>query len=191
MPVSPCIELSPADQQTLISMVRQVLQRAAQDRVFRLPSPPTSVDLLQVTASFVTLYVNNALRGCIGSCTASDPLWKDVCCHAYASACEDARFPVLELAELDALSFDIAMLSELEAIKNRGEAALLTQLVPAVDGLLLQDGHHRAIFLPSVWRTLPDPRAFIRALKQKGGWPADYWDAGIQIHTFQTSVING
>ncbi len=72
---------------------------------------------------------------------------------------------------------------------NEGELALRVNLKPHIDGLLLEQGYHRAVFLPLVWDTLPTPSLFINALKRKGGWPEDYWSREIVIHTFTTEVI--
>ena len=43
------------------------------------------------------------------------------------------------------------------------------QLRPGVDGVVLQYGQQRATFLPQVWESLPEPRAFVAALKHKAG----------------------
>ncbi len=39
----------------------------------------------------------------------------------------------------------------------------------AIDGVVLERARHRATFLPQVWEQLPEPRAFMRALKRKAG----------------------
>jgi AMMECR1 domain-containing protein len=51
-------------------------------------------------------------------------------------------------------------------------------------GVILSDTRHRALFLPQVWQQLPEPDAFIRHLKHKAGWPADYWSANIEVQFF-------
>ena len=45
--------------------------------------------------------------------------------------------------------------------------------MPHRDGLILSSGGRRGTFLPSVWQQIPDPRAFLRALKAKAGLPPD------------------
>ena len=50
-----------------------------------------------------------------------------------------------------------------------GEADLLAQLRPGVDGLIIEDSGRRALFLPSVWEELPDQRQFLTQLKLKAG----------------------
>ncbi|MFT7054263.1 MAG: AMMECR1 domain-containing protein, partial [Psychromonas sp.] len=47
-------------------------------------------------------------------------------------------------------SFEISILSELQPLENNGERALLHQLQVGIDGLLLKNSYHSAIFLSSV-----------------------------------------
>jgi hypothetical protein len=40
--------------------------------------------------------------------------------------------------------------------------------------------------LPAVWEQLPDARQFIRHLKLKAGWPADFWPPDMQVWRYVT-----
>ena len=53
--------------------------------------------------------------------------------------------------------------------RSRARTSLLARLRPGVDGVTLEHGGHRATFLPQVWETLRDPRAFLAELKRKAG----------------------
>jgi AmmeMemoRadiSam system protein A len=177
------------EQEQLKALVWQVLQSSIAQGKFTLPEPPSSKALQQVAASFVTLYLDGELRGCTGAYIANYPLWEDVCRHAYSSAFEDNRFASLSGDELKKISFDVSILSPLTQIKNNSEQALIDQLQVGVDGLLLKEYPRSALFLPSVWRSLPDPQSFVRELKQKGGWPANYWAPSIELFGFTTTLI--
>jgi uncharacterized protein len=189
MPASPCIDPGPGVCEALLTLAWQVLRTGVREHKLQLPPPPTSPALLQSAATFVTLHHRGELRGCVGSIQADKPLWQDACEHAYASAFEDLRFEPVSIGELKRLTLAISILSALETVPNQGEAALLALLTPGTDGLLLQQAERRALFLPSVWQSLPSPRAFLRALKHKGGWPQDYWDPSIEIARFRTLVL--
>lgn len=191
MPVLSCIKLSDSDQAILKKMVRQVLNDAVTDKSLLLPSAPSSLALLAPAACFVTLYKEQQLRGCIGTYIADQPLWLNVCRYSYYSACEDRRFTPIAKNELSNIRFEISVLSELAPIVNVGEQTLLQQLKVGSDGLLLKDTHRSAIFLPSVWKVLITPLEFLHALKQKGGWPANYWSQDIELYIFNTVVIEG
>jgi AMMECR1 domain-containing protein len=51
---------------------------------------------------------------------------------------------------------------------------------------VLRDGGRQSIFLPSVWRALPDARDFVRRLKRKAGLAEDHWSAGFEAYRFST-----
>lgn len=183
------INLSKAEQAQLKALVWQVLKASVAQNKFILPPPPSSKALQQMAATFVTLYIHNELRGCIGAYIANYPLWEDVCRHAYSSAFEDNRFSPLTSDELKHIRFDISILSPLTQIQNSSEQALVDQLHVGIDGLLLKEYSRTALFLPTVWYSLPDPKAFVRELKQKGGWPVDYWSPSIELYRFTTTLI--
>jgi len=125
--------------------------------------------LREEAATFVTLNMNNELRGCIGQLTASRPLAVDVAMNAYAAAFQDPRFPPLKKEELPLITISISLLSKPEPLVINSEAELLTLLRPGIDGLIIEKDQRRGTFLPSVWAQLPAPKAFLRQLKLKAG----------------------
>ena len=80
----------------------------------------------------------------------------------------------------------ISVLTEPERCDVRSEAELLEVLRPGLDGVILQAGARRTTFLPAVWEQLPDARQFIRHLKLKAGWPADFWPSDMQVWLYTT-----
>ena len=83
----------------------------------------------------------------------------------------------------------MSLLTVPERLLFTSEQDLINQLQPAVDGLILEETYHRGTFLPSVWEQLPDPKTFLRHLKQKAGLPADYWSDNIRVYRYRTEVI--
>jgi len=69
------------------------------------------------------------------------------------------------------------------------EQDLISQLQPNIDGLILVEGPRRGTFLPSVWEQLPEPKQFLRHLKQKAGLAPDYWSDTIKVYRYQTESI--
>jgi hypothetical protein len=106
--------------------------------------------------------------------------------NAYASAFADPRFPALTAQEWTRTGLEISVLTEPERCDVRSEAELFEVLRPGLDGVILQAGARRTTFLPAVWEQLPDPRHFIRHLKLKAGWPADFWPADMQVWVYTT-----
>ena len=129
--------------------------------------------LREIACTFVTLHMDKALRGCIGSLRAHRPLVADVAWHAYAAAFSDARFNPLEHSELTELHIHISILSPLQPLDFDSDDNLLALLRPETDGLLIEIGGQRATFLPTVWSSFPDGRDFLAALKNKAGMQAD------------------
>ena len=116
-------------------------------------------------ASFVTLEINQQLRGCIGSLEAYQPLIQDVAQNAYAAAFRDPRFMPLTQEEYPGLTKHISILSKPSPISFTSEEDLIKQIQPGIDGLILSDHGYRGTFLPSVWEDLPDPKLFLEHLK--------------------------
>ena len=120
-------------------------------------------------ASFVTLEIEGRLRGCIGTLEARLPLVEDVALHAYEAAFRDPRFPPVSPAEVPRLELHVSVLSPPESVAFEDEEGLVRQLRPGHDGLVIAQGRRRATFLPSVWRSLPEPSQFLAQLKLKAG----------------------
>lgn len=140
-------------------------------------------------AVFVTLHHAGQLRGCIGSPVAWRALADDVVDNAFKAAFTDPRFAPVTASELDGLSLSLSVLTPPLAMSFADEADLLGQLRPRIDGLIIEDGGHRALFLPSVWEQLPDKHAFIAHLKAKAGLRPDHWSSGFKASRFQAVEI--
>jgi AmmeMemoRadiSam system protein B/AmmeMemoRadiSam system protein A len=147
-------------------------------------------DLRAPGASFVTLKKRGQLRGCIGSPQAHRPLVEDVAVNAFSAAFKDPRFPALTAAETDGLDLSISVLSPASAMAIADEADLLAQLRPGVDGLIIHDGGRRALFLPSVWEQLPDPKTFLAHLKRKARMAPDHWSATFAAERFIAEEVS-
>lgn len=124
-------------------------------------------------ACFVTLKKDGELRGCIGSVRAQRSLGEDLDINAVAAAIRDPRFPPVTADELPELEIEVSLLSEPEFVEFKDEAELARKLRPGQDGVILFSGCRTATFLPQVWEQLPDPAAFLAALKHKAGLASD------------------
>lgn len=141
-------------------------------------------------ACFVTLKRQARLRGCIGSPQAHRPLIVDVAENGYRAAFKDPRFKPLASDELDGLDLSISVLSPSRPMTVTNEVDLLGQLRPRIDGLVIADGQRRALFLPSVWEQIPDPKTFLGHLKAKAGMAPDHWSPAFQAFRFIAEEIH-
>lgn len=141
-------------------------------------------------ASFVTINLDGRLRGCIGSVVAHRGLAEDIVLNAYKAAFQDPRFEPLTPEEYENAKVDISLLGPHTPFPVKSEAELITGLRPGRDGLTLADQGKRALFLPAVWESIKEPELFVRRLKQKAGWSADYWSDTMTVTRFDSEKIS-
>ena len=145
-----------------------------------------SITLQENGASFVTLTKHGALRGCIGTLEAYQPLVMDVQEHAIAAATQDYRFARVKPEELADLHIEISRLTPPSKLSYQEPHELITSLHPGVDGVILSDGSRRATFLPQVWEKLPDPEDFLSQLCLKMGAMPNLWQKRLlEVQTYQ------
>lgn len=137
-------------------------------------------------ATFVTLSIQQRLRGCIGRLEAERSLVEDVADNAFAAAFRDPRFSPLSRGEFQALEIHISILTPAERLDIASERELIETLEAGRDGLIIEDRGRRATFLPSVWDTLNDKSDFVRQLKLKAGLAADHWSADLRAYRYRT-----
>jgi AmmeMemoRadiSam system protein B/AmmeMemoRadiSam system protein A len=122
---------------------------------------------------FVTLTLDDVLRGCIGNIEAVYPLAIASAKNGYNAAFCDPRFSKLSKTEFNDIDLSISVLTPKKEIYFDTESDLLAQLRPAIDGLIISRGNHTATFLPAVWEKIPSTDVFLTQLKLKAGMKSD------------------
>ncbi|MHA1539874.1 MAG: AmmeMemoRadiSam system protein B [Alphaproteobacteria bacterium] len=184
---------------TLPESYREELRRVAYASIqkgIRKGAPPQvflgsfSRPLEAVRGCFVTLTTKDGrLRGCIGSPQPHRPLVQDVVENAFKAAFGDRRFKPLTEKELTQIDLKIAVLSTLSPIPCNSHDELLAALKPDVEGLVIRDKGKNALFLPSVWESIPKPEFFLQRLKEKAGMKPDHWSDTFEAFSFTTEVF--
>lgn len=153
--------------------------------------PPENIPcvLEENGACFVTLMLNNRLRGCIGSVIAHRPLILDIYKNAHSAAFSDPRFAPITIDEFKNIKINISLLSSPERIEFSNEQELLEKLTPHKDGLIIRDANYQAVFLPVVWEQLPDKKEFLKELKLKAGMHENYFSETMEAFVFSTIYI--
>lgn len=178
-------ELTAQELDALVEVAVESIRRAVAEGRRWEPDPAEHPEALRRPgATFVTLRRAGALRGCIGTLEATEPLVTAVADRARAAALADPRFLPVEPRELGDLEVSVSVLSAPGPLRVGSWQELRDALRPGVDGLVVEAGHHRATFLPSVWEELPAPEAFLDALWRKAGLPPRVWPAGIAISRY-------
>ena len=186
-------EYSPADRLELLEIARASIYGGIETGYpLAVSTADVSSTLRKERASFVTLTRGGVLRGCTGTLEAVRPLAVEVAEAAFRTAFGDPRFPPVVMGELDALEIEVSVLSPLEPIPVADEQALLDELVPGVDGLVIEAvGSQRATFLPKVWDHLPEPARFLAELKRKAGLSADGLPRDFIAYRYYTETFGG
>ena len=142
--------------------------------------------LQERAGTFVTLTIDGALRGCIGSLTADESIISGVKRNAVNAAFQDPRFPPLTKDEAGRMAVEVSILSEAQPLAYKNPKDLLAKLTPRVDGVIIQKGLARATFLPQVWEQLPDKDTFLEHLCTKAGLPPNAWEhQDLNVFTYQ------
>lgn len=181
--------LTPPLKQQLLESARESIKKGLFGDILTVNAADFPEPLRVLRATFVTLHVDEKLRGCIGTLEARQTLVQDVASNAYSAAFRDPRFSALTWPEYERLDIHISVLSLPEPMQYSSEEELLAQLRPRVDGLIIEEDYNRGTFLPSVWEQLPEPREFLRQLKHKAGLPPDYWSNRIRVQRYTTESI--
>lgn len=145
--------------------------------------------LRRQAACFVSLHRQGRLRGCIGTLEPTRPLITDVAENAAAAATRDDRFPPVQPEEIEDLEIEISILGPPTPLRATFEDEVLSALQPGVHGVILEAASGRATFLPTVWEQVPQPRAFLAALKEKAGWSPDSWPPDTRVFTYTTERV--
>ena len=179
--------LTDHDREMLLQLAREALSNGVQGNPLPLLDLGELPDqLTELGATFVTLTMDNELRGCIGSLEAKRPLAEDVRVHAVAAAMEDYRFPPVNEREVDKISIEISKLTSPQLIQTQDAEDLISQIRPGMDGVILKRGIRRATFLPQVWSKVPEVERFLEMLCRKMGSPSDCWrEKDVQVFTYQ------
>jgi AmmeMemoRadiSam system protein A len=150
----------------------------------RGPEPTPKGERGAPAATFVTIRKAGRLRGCVGTTEPRHALLDDVALRARAAALSDPRFPPVTAAELDELEFEVSVLTAPEPLPARDFDEACRSLRPYRDGVIIEVGGHRALFLPQVWEQLPAAADFLDALWAKAGLPVRYFPARLRLWVF-------
>ena len=166
---------------TLIGIARQAI--AMSER----PAPRASWPdawLGDRGASFVTLRLDEDLRGCIGSVDAHRALGDDVAHNAFAAAYRDPRFAPVAEDERGRLVVEVSVLSARVPMNVATQEEALAAMRPGIDGIYLEYNGLTSTFLPQVWESLADPLDFLCELRRKAGLPARFWHEQIRLSRY-------
>ncbi len=184
--------ISNEDRQILLELARRSMEASSRKRMLpQIRLGDYSQRLQSSGASFVTLTIQGALRGCIGTLEAYQPLVQDVIEHAAAASTEDYRFMPVSPSEIQMIAIEISILTSPVKVVYSSTEELLTRLTPSEDGVIIKDGRQRATFLPQVWEQLPVKDEFLSHLCSKMGVASNMWKTkNLEVFTYQVEEFH-
>ncbi len=191
--ITPAAFIGKAEGKILLSVIRASIAEKVGARFQDVGDPAVNLspDICDMRrGTFVTLKINNQLRGCIGNLTPDRRLIDSIMENAVNAAFRDPRFPPLSREELDQVQIEISLLTEPKPLEYTNANDLVARLRPHVDGVILRKGPYSSTFLPQVWEQLPDVEMFLDQLCLKAGLPASAWrQPGLEVMTYQVQYF--
>jgi AmmeMemoRadiSam system protein A len=140
---------------------------------------------------FVTLKIENDLRGCIGTFDFSEYIYNNVIKMAVEAAINDPRFPPVDLKELKQIECEISVLTPLVPVYD------ISDIKVGRDGLYVRMGFNSGVLLPQVavennW----DEETFISYTCLKAGLPSNTWKkyswkgSPFEVYKFEAIVFS-
>ena len=175
--------LTETEKKSLLAIARQAIIATVAEE--ELPTLKTGSGALQEKRGcFVTIKMNNQLRGCIGTFLAEHPLCRTVQEMAVSAATRDPRFYPMKMTDLDDFTIEISVLSPLHEIQSIDEIRV------GVHGIYLEKNYSRGVLLPQVateygW----DRDSFLAQTCIKAGLRPHDWEDGATIYIFSADVF--
>ena len=141
--------------------------------------------LKEETATFVTLKIGGALRGCIGSLMPVASMYKSVHDNTVNAAMRDFRFTPVRRDDMGKIDLHISLLSPIRYIDSLDEFKI------GEHGIIIEKpGCRGAVYLPEValeqnWTK----EETLSSLCLKGGMNRDAWREGAKFKVFSSVVL--
>jgi len=178
---------SDEEKKKMLNLARKAIENHEDES--KLKSAMTRTKLKGNSGVFVSVYVNNKLRGCIGNLNAMD-IKEGISKNAIMAAYEDLRFESIRKDELSKMKIHINLLSKPKEIFPENAMELL-KILETKPGLIIEKGFRSATFLPTVWDELPRKEDFLNHLCMKAGLPAEEWKKpGMKFYTYESEEFS-
>ncbi len=171
--------LSEQEQHLLLDMARQSIIGSLNGESRNVEEQYNLPNLQRKLGAFVSVYVHEELRGCIGRIETQSALQSTIRDMAVSAACHDSRFAPIRTEELNDLKIEISVLSPLHKIDD------ISEIDPKQHGILIRKGLHSGTFLPQVGRRTGwcTEELLSRCAEGKAGLGRNGWrDADIFIY---------
>jgi len=156
-------------QEYLLALARDSICAELEDREITLEILDDEI-FQQKFGAFVTLKIDDELRGCIGYVEGVKSIIDTIIEMAKAAAFEDPRFLVVRKDEMEYIQIEISILSPLKEVESIDEIEI------GRDGLIIRNHYSSGLLLPQVaieWDW--DKNEFLEQTCQKAGLDKEAW----------------
>jgi AmmeMemoRadiSam system protein A len=177
--------LGETEKQELLRLARKAIEESVDPHV-RISSPvsPPAKSLQTRCGAFVSLYVDDKLRGCIGTFSEEETIYEHVKSMAVSAAMTDNRFEPILPDELDRLTIEISVLTPRTRIYD------ISDIVIGKHGIYMTRGQNRGTLLPQValaqnWNV---DQLLGNCARYKAGMAWDGWKTA-ELYTYEALVF--
>jgi len=180
------MRISGSEKRILLALAgRAIAEKIVSQNQLSNPKQELTEPLHQRCGAFVSVYVNQKLRGCIGTFSEEEALYKNVVNMAVSAATDDSRFNSIQASELSQLEIEISILTPRQRISHPSE------IIIGRHGIYIKLGANRGTLLPQVavtqgW-TITEFLGNCSKYKAGIGW--DGWKAA-DLYTYEAIVFN-
>jgi uncharacterized protein len=176
--------------QELISLAKDSINSYFQDIDFKVDQKIKD-KFSKKQGVFVTLTINNTLRGCIGFVESVYPLYKAIIDAAKSAAFSDPRFNPLTKLEFSKIKIEISVLTIPSLIEVKGFSEYVDHITIGEDGLIIKSNYGSGLLLPQVFTEYKcNVTKALEMTCEKAMLPHDAWkDLDNKIYKFQAHIF--
>jgi AmmeMemoRadiSam system protein A len=141
--------------------------------------------LLEKRGAFVTLKVDDQLRGCIGYPLPHKSLMETIIDCSVAASTQDFRFSSITAEEISRLNVEISVLTLPRTIEE------VSEIIIGDHGIIISKGMAKGLLLPQVpieWDW--DLETYLKHGCLKAGLAEDAWKKGAKIEIFSAQIFS-
>lgn len=175
--------LTDSNKKQLLKIARNRFEKYLKRELY-IPEEGLPSILKADAGAFVSIYLDDQLRGCIGSFSSGRELYKLVE-ELTVSSLNDHRFDPVSKEGLDDINIEISVLTPLKRIKS------LDEFVLGKHGIYIKQGHRSGTFLPQVAeKTNWTKEGFVsRCSENKARIGSDGWKTA-ELFTYEAIVFS-
>ncbi len=185
--------LTDSEGEIAVRFAREIGESAVRTGSYKVPEIKLPPVFEKKAGAFVTVqtFPELTLRGCIGIPEPVYTLRQALLNSAVDAVLSDPRFEPVEEGELDAIVFELSILSPPELIESRSRWDIPGSVEVGKHGIIVERGRFRGLLLPQVavdekWES----EEFLRMTCWKAGIPEDSWhDPRVNVYRFEGEIF--